>query len=405
MAVASPVTDDEGHLRGVFTIHVDLSERHELEEKLRHAQKLEAVGQLAGGVAHDFNNLLTAISGYAELAYIKAEGDPELQAEIEQISRAGDRAAALTRQLLAFSRKQVLTPKVIDLNALVIDVSAMLSRVIGSHITLTTTLSDGECPILADPTQIEQVLINLTVNARDAMPNGGTLSVETSTRTTGAGENIVLSVSDTGVGMDELTQSRIFEPFFTTKDVGKGTGLGLATVYGIVNQTSGTISVESTLGTGTTFEIVFPAATGVANTVAAERIAMHGDERVLLVEDQPAVLSLTARMLVEKGYTAVSAPEGSAAIDIASRERFDILVTDVVMPGLNGKELAQAVTALQPDIAVLFTSGYPDQDLESRDIVGAVSLLRKPYTAEALAGAVRKTLELRSPTLSPTHPA
>ncbi len=402
MAVASPVTDEAGRLRGVFTIHVDLSERNELEEKLRHAQKLEAVGQLAGGVAHDFNNLLTAISGYAELAYLKAEGDPDLQSEIEQISRAGDRAAALTRQLLAFSRKQVLTPKVIDVNALVIDVSAMLSRVIGSHITLTTDLCEGECPILADATQIEQVLINLTVNARDAMPNGGTLSIVTATRATDAGEQVVLSVADTGTGMDEETQTRIFEPFFTTKDVGKGTGLGLATVYGIVNQTSGTIAVESELGVGTTFEIAFPAAVGDAPSVALDRPATHGDERVLLVEDQPAVLSLTARMLAEYGYTVVSAPDGSLAIEIASRERFDILVTDVVMPGLNGRELAQAIGALQPEIAVLFTSGYPDQDLESRDIVGAVSLLRKPYTAEVLAGAVRNTLGLRSPALSPT---
>ncbi len=409
MAVASPVTDESGRLRGVFTIHVDLSERNELEEKLRHSQKLEAVGQLAGGVAHDFNNLLTAISGYAELAALKATSDPELLSEIEQISRASDRAAALTRQLLAFSRKQVLTQKVIDLNELVSDVSTMLSRVIGSHIHLETDLAPGICPIFADPNQIEQVLINLAVNARDAMPDGGTVVVTTISHADATGEHITLQVRDTGTGMDDATRERVFEPFFTTKDVGKGTGLGLATVYGIVNQTNGTITLETELGVGTTFEIVFPAAKPETPTALPTTIATGGNERVLLVEDQPAVLSLTARLLAELGYTVVTAPAGDVAIEIAARERFDILVTDVVMPGLNGKELAAAITALQPGIPVLFTSGYPDQDLESRDITGAVALLRKPYTAESLAIAVRNTLDLRVsndvPAQTSAHPA
>ena len=299
MAVAAPVNNEDGELQGVFTIHVDLSERNELEEKLRHAQKLEAVGQLAGGVAHDFNNLLTAISGYAELAYMQAQGNPELQSEIEQIARAGDRAAALTRQLLAFSRKQVLTPKVVNLNALVMDVSTMLSRVIGSHITLTTDLHDGACLILADASQVEQVLINLAVNARDAMPGGGALVITTAIRNSDGVDQVLLTVTDSGTGMDEQTQSRIFEPFFTTKDVGKGTGLGLATVYGIVNQTNGTIAVKSELGVGTTFEIAFPSAGDEAIADAPESHDTAGHERVLLVEDQPAVLSLTARMLAE----------------------------------------------------------------------------------------------------------
>ncbi|HEX8679890.1 MAG TPA: ATP-binding protein [Chthoniobacterales bacterium] len=381
---------------------------HEAEEQLRHSQKLEAVGRLAGGIAHDFNNLLTAIIGYSELIEKRNAGDTRDHAQL--IRKAGEQAAALTRQLLAFSRKQLLEPRVLDLNALIRDMEKLLQRVIGESIRITMESSDAEPRVRADPSQLEQVLLNLAVNARDAMPGGGTLRIATrNVALTSAeisahalevepGEYIALIVSDTGSGMDEETRSRIFEPFFTTKGPGKGTGLGLSTVYGIVKQSGGGITVDSAPGQGCTFSIYLPATTSELDAPEPEPVATdnRGTETVLVVEDEEVVRQLICTSLSDIGYDVLCADCAAEGLRHARehRDRIDLLVTDVVMPDMHGPALAREISPLQAKMKVLFVSGYSDSDISDH---GAISpgllVLQKPFTQEILAGKVREILD------------
>jgi signal transduction histidine kinase len=385
-------------------------ERSRLEEQLRQAQKMEAIGRLAGGVAHDFNNLLTAINGYCEMLLSDLAPDDPRRAYADEIARAGDRGAALTQQLLIFSRKQVVSPELLDLNAIVGDTERLLRRLIGEDIHLENRLGAGLCPVRADPGQVQQVLLNLAVNARDAMPTGGRLTIETATVALGEpvphsygtvppGDYVTLTVSDTGHGMDAETLSHVFEPFFTTKEAGKGTGLGLSTVYGIVKQSNGHIWVYSEPRRGTVFRIYLPCA---ADTLAppapptAPVPATRGTETVLLVEDDPQVRALMVAALQSCGYTVLEAPHGPAAVELAARHPAPIhlLVTDVVLPGLSGRAVAQRVAGRHPGLAVLYVSGYTDhaalqQGLPDRDR----ALLQKPFTPLGLARKVRQVLD------------
>jgi signal transduction histidine kinase/ActR/RegA family two-component response regulator len=381
---------------------------HEAEEQLRHSQKLEAVGRLAGGIAHDFNNLLTAIIGYAELIEKRNNGDTRDQAQL--IRKAGEQAAALTRQLLAFSRKQLLEPRVLDLNSLIREIEKLLQRVIGESIRITIEAGDAEARVRADPSQLEQVLLNLAVNARDAMPGGGTLRIATRkvaltpaeinarALDVAPGDYIALVVSDSGSGMDEETRSRIFEPFFTTKGPGKGTGLGLATVYGIVKQSGGGITVDSAPGQGCTFSIFLPATTSELDVAEADQVATdnRGAETVLVVEDEEVVRDLICASLSDLGYNVLCAASAEEGLGHAREHRsaIDLLVTDVVMPDMHGPALAREISPLQPNMKVLFVSGYSDADISDQ---GAISpgllVLQKPFTQEILAGKVREVLD------------
>ncbi|MFZ5433292.1 MAG: response regulator [Calditrichota bacterium] len=384
----------------------------ESEEQLRQAQKMEAVGRLAGGVAHDFNNLLTAILGHSELALYKLhDGDP-LRDSVEQIMKAAERAASLTRQLLAFSRKQVLQPRLLDLNSTVTDMEKMLRRLIGEDIVLVTKLDSQLGVIKADPGQIEQVIMNLAVNARDAMPQGGRLCIETaeveldesyswSHTAVAPGRYVMLAVSDNGVGMDAETRSHIFEPFFTTKEIGKGTGLGLSTVYGIVNQSGGHIWVYSEPGQGTTFKIYLPRATGEA--VKLERpitpLSQNGHETILLVEDEEGVRELVRRILEQKGYHIIATSDARNALRIA--QDYDgyihLLITDVIMPHISGDILAHDLAALRPEIRILFMSGYTDDSMNNRNLDrNGAAFLPKPFSADHLARKVRELLDASS---------
>jgi PAS domain S-box-containing protein len=388
----------------------DVTAQRQLEEQLRQSQKMEAVGQLAGGIAHDFNNLLTAILGSTQLLlHHIPRGDPRRE-DAEEIRNAGLRAAELTRQLLAFSRRQVLAPKVLDLNAVVANMDRMLRRLLGDDVELVTSLEPAAGAVNADPGQLEQVLLNLAVNARDAMPAGGRLSIET-TRVTlhedhverrhrmPPGDYVCLAVADTGVGMDEATQAHLFEPFFTTKEVGKGTGLGLATVYGIVKQSGGYIWVYSESGHGTTIKVYLPRVAGVADAPAPApepRPVRHGDETVLLVEDAAPVRTLARRSLEAHGYTVLDAPDGPSALEVAAGHAaaIDILVTDVVMPGMSGRELAERLAPLRPSMKVLYTSGYTDDAMVRQGVLSAgVAFLQKPFVPESLARKVREVLD------------
>lgn len=380
------------------------------EEELRHSQKMEAVGRLAGGVAHDFNNLLTAIIGYAELISTRVTSNALAKQNADLIRKAGEQAAALTRQLLAFSRKQILQPKVIDLNALVVEMEKLLRRVIGERFDLQSYPDAKIGRVKADPSQIEQVVLNLGVNARDAMPKGGELIIRTANvrldevtaRQIGAslhsGDYVMLSVTDTGAGMDEETMSHIFEPFFTTKGPGKGTGLGLATVYGIVRQTGGGISVESEPGKGSTFRIYLPlemAPIDSAKTVSVPVEKSDNFETVLVVEDEEIVRELVCAVLDEQGYNVICAPDGVEALQLA--ENFDgtihLLVTDVIMPHMNGHELAAKLSSLRPDMKVLYVSGYSDTDLGEHGVLDPrFELLQKPFTPQILARKVRDVI-------------
>ncbi|MEY2494388.1 MAG: two-component system, cell cycle sensor histidine kinase and response regulator CckA [Verrucomicrobiota bacterium] len=384
------------------------------EEELRHSQKMEAVGRLAGGVAHDFNNLLTAIIGYAELISTRTSSNALAKQNADLIRKAGEQAAALTRQLLAFSRKQILQPKVIDLNALVVEMEKLLRRVIGERFDLQSRPDAKMGRVKADPSQIEQVVLNLGVNARDAMPTGGKLIIQTSNarldRATaqqiGAslepGNYVVLSVIDTGAGMDEETKSHIFEPFFTTKGPGKGTGLGLATVYGIVRQTGGGISVESEPGKGSTFRIYLPQVTApvdLTKTMAAPVDKSKNFETVLVVEDEEIVRELVCEVLQEQGYNILCARDGVDALKLA--ENFDgtihLLVTDVIMPNMNGQELAAQLSTLRPDMKVLYVSGYSDNDIGDHGVLDPrFELLQKPFTPQTLARKIRDVIHERN---------
>jgi signal transduction histidine kinase/CheY-like chemotaxis protein len=381
------------------------------EEQLQQSQKLEAVGRLAGGISHDFNNLLTAIMGYSDLSLKRLrDGDP-LKRNLTEIRKAGERAASLTRQLLAFSRKQVMQPKILDLNAVVSDLEKMLRRMIGEDVELTTSLEPELGNVKADPGQMEQVIMNLAVNARDAMPSGGKVTIETANvyldesyarqhLSVMPGPYTMLAVSDTGTGMDAATQRHMFDPFFTTKEDGKGTGLGLSMVYGIVKQSGGNIWVYSELGKGTTFKIYFPrvAATAEKYTHAAPALDIPtGSETILLVEDADMVRDLAREVLQDiSGYRVLEAANAEAAFQICEKHqgRIDLLLTDVVMPGGSGSEVSAHVRALKPDIRVLYMSGYTDDAIVRHGVLEAgLNFIQKPFTPNALALKVREVLD------------
>jgi two-component system cell cycle sensor histidine kinase/response regulator CckA len=406
----SPVRDEAGRLTHFVGVQADVTARRRLEEQYRQAQKMEAVGQLASGIAHDFNNLLTVINGFSDLLLQSlSPADPswELLAEIHG---AGERAAGLTRQLLAFSRRQVLAPRVLDLNAVAADTETMLRRLIGEDVRLATVPGPGLWPVRADPGQVEQVLLNLAVNARDAMPTGGRLTIETrnvelddeyARANHGArpGPHVLLAVSDTGCGMTDEVKARIFEPFFTTKGPGKGTGLGLATVYGIVTQSGGHVEVDSEAGLGTTFKVYLPRGEGpVAGSGpgAGAPAQPRGAETVLMVEDDPGVRALNRRILARCGYTVLEAGDGDEAALAAVRHAgpIHLLMTDVVMPGQGGRAVAERLLERQPGLKVLYVSGYADDAVVRHGVQReAMNFLQKPFTPTALAHMVREVLD------------
>jgi two-component system cell cycle sensor histidine kinase/response regulator CckA len=394
----------------VLSVTNDVTQRKKLEEQLRQSQRLEAVGRLAGGVAHDFNNLLTAVIGNCDLATMALPGNHPAQDNLTEVRDAAERAAALIQQLLAFSRKQVLSPRVLDINQAVDVLVKILPRVIGEDITTSLQLDPALLHARVDATQLDQVLLNLALNARDAMPTGGMLMIATSNVDLAfppiaqpcrfePGAYVKVTFTDTGTGMDVETRTRVFEPFFTTKDT--GTGLGLATVYGIVKQSRGFITVDSEPESGTTFTIYLPATTDAVEKVdqpEPDNTSAVGTERVLLVEDAAAVRAFAERTLAASGYTVLPADNGAEALRIAGLEPFDLLLTDIVMPGMNGVELASQLVAAKPSLRVLFMSGYDEDSRARRGANGHPSpMLRKPFTAGALAHAVRQVLDAERP--------
>ena len=408
-STASAAKDSRGEVEKLVIVNRDITERKQLEEQLYLSQKLEAIGRLSGGVAHDFNNLLGVIIGYSEAIGSQLDAEHPFREAIEEIQKAGNRAAALTQQLLAFSRKQVLAPKVIDLNMVVSDVEKMLRRLIGEDIALKIVLGQALGMVKADRSQIDQVILNLAVNARDAMPGGGKLVIETLNaeltesdmnryRYVIPGPYILLKVSDTGCGMDAELQSHIFEPFFTTKEKGKGTGLGLATVYGVIKQSGGYIWVESEVGKGTTFKVFLPRV-----EEQHEAVSMHEKPQqttrhsciILVVEDEDSLRKLTRSILQGAGHTVMEACDAEQALKVAKQagSPIDLLLTDVVMPGMSGRALADELTALQPGIKVLYMSGYTDGAVATRGVLeSGISILRKPFTSRELIGRVDEAL-------------
>ena len=406
----STVKNDEGQVLFGIGMIEDITERNLLEEQLRQVHKLESVGRLAGGIAHDFNNMLTAINGYSDLILRKLAPKDPLRGNIEEIKKAGERSASLTHQLLAFSRQQMLQPKIIDINETIHDTSKMLQRLIGEDIELLLVLNPKIKRIKADPGQLTQVIMNLAVNARDAMPNGGKITVHTDDiyldeelvegyYPIKAGNYVLLSVSDNGTGMDEKTRHQIFEPFFTTKAPGEGTGLGLATVYGIVKQSGGHIRAESEIGQGTTFLIYFPPVAQESKTEETNSdnyTFQSGAETILVVEDEPLVRSLTRLMLEECGYRVIEAVSGQEALEICEQSdcQIDLLMTDVVMPGMSGRELAEKLTILLPGLKVLFTSGYTNDSVIKHGITeSGHNFIQKPFTYEGLSKKVRDVID------------
>jgi len=397
-----PLRDAAGDVVGVGLVVRDVTEQRHLEERARSRQRLEALGGLAGGIAHDFNNLLTAITGYAEIALSGLGPEEPVRTDIEEIRHAAGRAAALTSQLLAFGRSQVLRPETVDLNDVVLAVDPLLRRLLGADVELVTLLGEGLAPVSADRGQLEQVLVNLAVNARDAMPAGGTLAIATTDVTLPDGElppgdYVRLSVADTGIGIPSGLRDRIFEPFFTTKEAGEGSGLGLATVYGIVSQSSGAIGVESKPGR-TVFTVHLPRAEGAAMpsaTAAPDPLALGGNETILLVDDEDVVRGLVRRVLAERGYTVLEARNGSEALSVAERANgsIDLVVTDVVMPHLGGPEMVERLVQVRPDLKVLFISGYTGQATSFYGVQPGRAFLQKPFTPQALAEAVRSALD------------
>jgi len=402
----------------VASLEKEIAERQEAEEalekteeQLRQSQKLEAVGRLAGGIAHDFNNLLTVIIGYSDLISRKGGLDARVTERVEEIHKAAVRASSLTRQLLAFSRKQVLKPQVLDLNELVEGLSKMLSRLIGEDVQIINSLGAGLGKVNADPGQIEQILINLAVNARDAMPEGGQITIKTANAeldqaysdmhmAVKPGHYVMLAVSDTGLGMDAATRERVFEPFFTTKEVGKGTGLGLSMVYGIVKQSGGNIWIYSEPGHGATFKIYLPLITDdslvAVPTEGTENLVTNAAETILLVEDEEMVRKLTRDILESRGYRVLSAQDGEEALTLCRthREEIQLLLTDVVMPKMNGKKAAEAIMALHPEMGVLYMSGFTDDAIVHHGVLHpGMNFIEKPFTAEVLARKVREVLD------------
>jgi PAS domain S-box-containing protein len=399
-----------GHdVRMMLGVGTDITPRRQLEEQLRQSQKMEAVGRLAGGIAHDFNNVLTAILGYSQMLLADLpEGDGRRE-DVQEIEQAANRAATLTRQLLAFSRRQVLQPQVLDLNALVENLDKFLRRLIGEDIDLRVSPAPDLWLVSADSGQVEQVIMNLAVNSRDAMPTGGKLTLETANVVLDAayaqrhiavtpGEYVMLAVSDTGTGMDEETQARIFEPFFTTKGSSQGTGLGLSTVYGIVKQSGGNIWVYSEPGRGTTFKIYLPRETRsgiVARAARPETTDLRGTETILLAEDEDAVRALAAKVLRGLGYRVLDARIGREAAEIAAAhpDDIDLLLTDVVMPEYSGGELARMLQQTRPGLKVLYMSGYTDEAIIHHGLLASnIAYLQKPFTPDALATKVREVL-------------
>jgi PAS domain S-box-containing protein len=404
-----PLRDKNGAIKQVTGIKEEITERKRTEDTLRQAQKMEAVGRLAGGVAHDFNNLLGVITGYGEMLLKEFADDDPLHPRITQILRAARRAADLTRQLLAFSRQQVLQPKVLNLNVVVSDMDTMLRRLIGEDIELATRLEPGLGSVMADASQIEQVIMNLAVNARDAMPDGGQLTIETQNVDVEAvqvashpggkpGRYVMLAVSDTGAGMDAATQSRIFEPFFTTRELGKGTGLGLSTVYGIVKQSDGYVWVYSEVGVGTSFKVYLPRIDEAAPILSRESSEPlgRGSETVLLVEDEAGLREMLREILEDNGYTALVARDGAEALQIADAhaEPIHLMITDVIMPGMTGPSAAEQVVTTRPELKVLYMSGYSDDAVVRHGMLGPGSaFLSKPFALQAFLNKVRELLD------------
>jgi PAS domain S-box-containing protein len=411
LLTTSPILDDQGRLLGIVRVSIDLSERRNLEEQFRQSQKMDAVGRLAGGIAHDFNNLLTVIRLNTEIIMEGFDPTDPRSEDVKQIRAAAERASSLTRQLLAFSRKQILQPRVLDLNSVVSSVEPMLRRLIGEDIAIHSSCA-ARGYIVADPGQLEQILVNLVVNARDAMPQGGTISVETGnveldeTYTSEhapviPGRYVMLAVGDNGIGMSRDIREHAFDPFFTTKEAGKGTGLGLATVYGIVKQSGGYVWIYSEPGLGTTLKLYFPEVSSATAFKAEEYKPMpkegtRASETILLVEDEEAVRGLTSRILEKQGYRVIAAQHGKEAMDIATKEegKIDLVLTDIVMPGMNGRGLVERLAGIRPRIKSLYMSGYTDDDIVRRGFVEpSKSFLQKPFTSEALLRTVRKVLD------------
>ena len=418
----APLRRPDGTIYGIMSILMDVTERKAaeetrerltiVEEQLRQSQKMEAVGRLAGGVAHNFNNLLTAISGYSDLLLHRLPDYSTLRRDVEEIRKAGDRAAALTRQLLAFSRRQFLQPKVLDLNTVVTKMGQMLRSLIGENIELSFDLSPSISLVKADPGQIEQVIVNLAVNSRDAMPDGGRITIATADADLSSsyaaahpevvpGPHVLLSVADTGQGMSDEAQAHLFEPFFTTKERGKGTGLGLPTVYGIVQQSGGHIRVNSAAEHGSTFLIYLPRVEDPQNGAkGADRpILPHpspGTETVLLAEDEEVVRRLAREILSGNGYRVLEAGNGREALLLSEAHRGEIhlLLTDVVMPKMSGRELGERIRLHRPDLRILYMSGYTDDAILRHGVlVDGIPFLQKPFTAEVLARKVREVLD------------
>jgi two-component system, cell cycle sensor histidine kinase and response regulator CckA len=401
---------DDASVQGVVINYRDMTEQRRLQEQLIQAQKMEAVGAVAGGVAHDFNNLLTAILGYSDMILEKAAPNSALHRYSMQIKQAGERAASLTRQLLAFSRLQVMAPKVLDLNAVLSEMSRMLRRVIGENIRLNVVTVPALGRVKADPSQIEQVIINLAVNARDAMPQGGELTIRTANEAIGesvaedkimvrSGAYILLEVSDTGYGMDSETRARAFEPFFTTKERGKGTGLGLSTVYGIVKQSGGYIWLSSEPGKGASFKIYLPSVNEAVSTAKAPEASAcdpGGAETILLVEDENAVRALLRRVLRSKGYRVLEAVRGEEAVAICQsyQERIDLILTDIVMPKMSGHDLAHHASSLHPESKLLYMTGYAGAKIGSARLLDmGAQFIQKPFSADTLTQKIRAVLD------------
>ncbi len=410
---ASSMLDGHGRLVNMTGSFVDVTESKRLEAQFLQAQKMESVGRLAGGVAHDFNNLLTVIAGYVELAMTPLEPDDPLSHYLAEVNKAAGLATGLTQQLLAFSRKQIIDPRILNLNDVVAHVRKMLQRVLGEDIDLQMSAAPELASVTVDAGQVEQILVNLAVNARDAMPEGGTLTLETANvhldeeyarRHAGVqpGDYVMLAVSDSGAGMSESVKAHLFEPFFTTKEPGKGTGLGLAMVYGAVKQNGGNVEVYSELGHGTTFKIYLPQAKagGEATRPEARAGLPRGTETIVLVEDDELVRALAVLLLERQGYTVHAFPDGASAIDAVTTMTgpLHLLLTDVIMPGMNGRVLAEQITALRPTIKVLYASGYTANVIAHHGVLKAgIEFLAKPYSMSMLAGRVREVLDTPTP--------